>query len=165
MSAFKISPRSGPSWLARVPADPAYAIAPGELLSLHGGLCRPASATAVGPDPGDDTDAREAFCSAFLGVAHSASPAGDGGPVSVDLSPSAVYAADCEPGAVAFGDPLGPAADGPALSSARLTAGVNRGAAVGRAVEARAAGDFRPVRVSFSSAFCTAANHVAGLLG
>ena len=163
MSDFKISPRSGPSWLVRVPADPAHAIAPGDLVYLSGGLARPTSAASMADGA---TDAREAVALAFLGVAHSASPAGGGGPVSVDVSPAAVYAAAREPGeAVPFGAYLTPADDGAALSSARLAVAGGGGGAVGRAVEAKAAGDPGPVRVSFASAFCTAAAHVAGLVG
>ena len=161
---FALAPRSGASQLVRVPADPAHAISPGQLLSYDGAACRPATATAV--VGGALEDAQQAFARTFLGVAHGRSPAGDGGPVSVDVSPTAVYAAAREPGeAVAFGAYLTPADDGAALSSARLAVAGGGGGAVGRAVEAKAAGDPGPVRVSFASAFCTAAANVAGFLG
>ena len=152
--------RSGPTWLVRVPADPAHAISPGDLLGLHNGQARPAAAT---PWEDDADTTRENFAAGFLGVAHSASPAGDAGPVSVDIGPAAVYAPACEPGGFAFGQPVGPADDGGALSNVRLAPAGTTGA-VGRAVEAAPAAAGR-VRASFASAFCTAANHRAGQTG
>ena len=152
--------RSGRVRLVRAAADPGYAVAPGTPVCLTGGLVRPASGV---PWAGDGAATRGAFAGAFLGVAHSASPAGDGGPVSVDVSPDAVYALPLEPGGCDLGAPLGPADDGTALADARLTV-AGPGAAVGRAAEA-AGPAAREVRVTFASAFAAGTGHAAALLG
>ena len=153
--------RSGPTQLVRVAADPAHAIRPGMLLGLAGGLARPASAT---PWDEDLAGTREAFAQTFLGVAHSASPAGEGGPVSVDLGPGGVYAPALEPGGCAFGQPLAPADDGGTLSDVRVAAVADPGEAIGRAVEA-ADPAAAAVRAAFASAFCTASSHVRAAVG
>ena len=167
-TSFALAPRSGASQLVRVPADPAHAISPGQLLSYDGAACRPATATAV--VGGALEDVQQAFARTFLGVAHGRSPAGDGGPVSVDVSPAAVYAADVEPGpAVPFGAPLAPAAEpdgdgGQRLSAGRLAAVGSPGGAMARALEARPAGSAGPVRAGLASAFAPGSANAAGLL-
>ena len=153
--------RTGPTLLVRVAADAAAEIRPGALLALVGGSAVPAAAM---PWPGDADAAREAFAGAFLGVAHSASPAGDGGPVSVCVGPQAVYAPGLTPGGCAFGAALGPADDGAALLDDRLTPVPDRGAAVARALEAAPAGA-AAVRCTFASAFHPGSGHAAAAVG
>ena len=156
-----LSYRTGPTLLVRVTAAAAPAIRPGMLLALVEGEAAPAGALDW---PGDPDAARRAFAAAFLGVAHSASPAGEGGPVSVCVGPQAVYAPPLTPGGCDFGALLGPADDGAALSDDRLRPVSDADQAVARSVEAAPA-DAAVVRCTFASAFHPGSGHAGAGVG
>ena len=156
-----LSYRTGPTLLVRVPAEAAPEIRPGMPLALVDGRAVPAGAM---PWPNDPDAARQQFAAAFLGVAHSASGAGEGGPVSVCVGPQAVYAPPLTPGGCAFGAPLGPTDDGAALSNDRLQVVYGPEFAVARSVEAAPA-DAPVVRCTFASAFHPGSGHAGSGVG
>lgn len=127
--------RSGQVDLAKVRVDAGTVIAAGDLLYLDGDDAKPAASF---PWTSDLATTQTAFAQAFLGVAHEPSPAGSSAPISVDLSPLAVYEFDCDSDTYEVGGLIGPDGEASALFSQRLTKVATPARAIGRAAEFKA---------------------------
>lgn len=114
----------------RVAAD--SVIVPGELVWMDEGLARPASEF---PWTTNAATTRTAFAAVFAGIAHQGSKAGETMPISVDVSPHAIYEMSVDGGTFAVGDALAPAVEENALVSDRLAKVTDSTHAIGRAAE------------------------------
>ncbi|MEZ6046572.1 MAG: hypothetical protein R3C11_13565, partial [Planctomycetaceae bacterium] len=141
--------RSGQVQLVKVRVDSSTVIEAGDLVFLDGDDVKPAA------DFTWDTDlatTQAAFAAAFLGVAHQASANGDTEPVSVDVSPHAVYEFDVAATTYEVGELLGPDENSSALHAQQLESVANGGLAIARAVEYRSTSSSL-LRVNLASAF------------
>lgn len=116
-----------------------------------------------------DTDlptTQAAFAAVFLGVAHEQSADGDTDPVSVDLSPDAVYEFDVPSGTYEVGDVLGPdeAAGGSALTDQQLEAVASGTLGIARSTEFKAAAS-TSLRVLLASAYYAGSANVNAAIG
>lgn len=155
--------RSGRVHLARVRVDSATVIEKGDLVYLDTDDVKPASSFTW------DTDlatTQAAFAAAFLGVAHEQSASGDTDPISVDLSPDAVYEFDVASATYEVGDMLGPDKDGGnnKLMDQQLEAVASGGLGIARAAEYKAAAA-TALRVTLASAYYTGSANVNANLG
>ena len=154
--------RSGQVQLRSFRVLEADAVTPGDLMVRDGQYARPASTVPVLNSVGS---ARLSASSTFLGVAHSASAAGEAGAVSVDVSAMSVYEVAVRSGSFEIGDLLGPDDDGgAALSANRMDAVGDASEAVARAAEFTD-GPVERLRVTFASSVNTASANAAAQLG
>ena len=145
--------RSGQVHLRRFRVDTGTEIRPGQLVCLSGDRLVPASELATAAD----------VAAAFAGVSHQRSEVGESDPVSVDVSPLAVYEGDAEVGAYEVGDLLSVSVDaGP--SDDELAVAIGPDEAIAMAAEFAEAGSSQ-LRVTFASTVCTASSHQAARLG
>jgi hypothetical protein len=161
--ANQVRLRSGQVHLAKVRVDSATVIEKSDLVYLDSDDAKPAS------DFTWDTDlptTQAAFAAVFLGVAHEQSADGDTDPVSVDLSPDAVYEFDVASGTYEVGDVLGPdeAAGGDELMSQQLEAVASGTLGIARATEYKAAASTR-LRVMLASAYYAGSANVIANIG
>lgn len=156
----KLRFRSGQVHLRKVRVDSQTVISAGDLLWLDGDDAKPAS--QFNWDENLATT-QAAFAELFLGIAHQPSAAGETAPVSVDVSPDAVYEFDVHGAPYELGQPLGPDELSASLMNQQLEA-ATAGAAIARAAE------FTPdnvatLRVTFASAFHTSSANANAALG
>ena len=153
--------RSGIVQLVRCPVLSATVIEPGDLVWLDSGNAKPASDFAWTTDL---ATTRGNFAAKFLGLAHTGSEDGETEPISVDVSPFAVY--ECEAAALNYrvGDPLAPAETVSALSNRQLEQVANVAHAIARSAEATAALATN-VRACFASAYHAGSANVNAAIG
>ncbi|MCA8996700.1 MAG: DUF2190 family protein [Planctomycetaceae bacterium] len=156
----KLRFRSGQVHLRKVPVDANTVIEAGDLVWLDGAIAKPAS------DLDWQTDlatTQSEFAARFLGVAHQPSKAGETAPISVDVSPDAVYEFDCNPTLYSLGQSLGVDANGSQLMNKQLEI-ANPVNSVARAAEFTD-GPVSTLRVTFASAFYTGSSNASAALG
>lgn len=156
----KLRFRSGQVHLRKVRVDAGSVISAGDLLWLDGDNAKPASQFAWDDDL---ATTQAAFAEKFLGVAHQPSAAGETAPVSVDVSPDAVYEFDVHGAAYELGQPLGPDELSGSLMNQQLEAAV-AASAIARAAE-YTPGTVSTLRVTFASAFHTSSANANAALG
>lgn len=144
--------RSGVTQLIKVRVDADTVIEAGDMVWLNTDDVRPASAYAWETDL---LSTQESFAEFFLGIAHEPSPAGETAPISVDISPLAIYEMDCPPGNYEVGRLMAPWGTTPNLKNQSISAAAGDG--IARAVEYRTNAD--TLRVTFASAWHTASNN------
>lgn len=145
--------RSGQVHLRRFRVAEATEIVPGMLVCLDADRLVPASSLPTAA----------AVAAQFAGVAHQRSEAGQTEPVSVDVSPLAVYEGAVEPSAFEIGELLAASVD-VAPSDDTLAAAAGPDEAIAMAAEFADAGRTR-LRVTFASTVCTASSHQLAQLG
>jgi len=153
--------RSGPVQLIKASVDSGSAIEPGDLLYLDSGTARPASEFTW------DTDlatTQAAFADAFLGIAHERSEVGETEPISVDISPQAIYEFDLDASSYTLGDLLGPDEATSTLMTQQLEAVGTTARAIARLVEITS-GFVSKARVTFASAYSTGSANVNAQVG
>lgn len=153
--------RSGLVQLVRFPVSSATVIEPGDLLFVSGGLVAPAADFTWTTDL---ATTQAAFAAAFVGVAYSGSADGETEPVSVDVSPLAVYESEANPAAFSVGDLLAPAETVSALASQMLDQVASAAQAIARAMETTATNS-PTVRACFASSIHTASANVNAAVG
>ena len=152
--------RSGIVHLVRFEVAPATVIEPGDLLFLTSGKVEPA---AMFPWTTDLATTRAAFAAAFVGVAHTGSADGEDEPVSVDVSPLAIYEVEVNTAAFQIGNPLAPAETVNALDSQLLEQTGNAAEAIARCMESAAAAP--SIRCCLASSIHTASANVNAAVG
>lgn len=156
----KLRFRSGQVHLRKVRVDSGTVIEAGDLVWLDGDDAKPASAftwtTNLATTQGN-------FAAKFLGVAHQPSPAGDTTPISIDVSPDAVYEFDVAAAAYELGQPLGPDESSSTLMNKQLEGAV-AASAIARAAEYTASGA-TTARVTFASAYHTSSANTNAAIG
>jgi len=153
--------RSGLVQLVRFPVSSGTVIEPGDLLFLSAGVVAPAADFTWTTDL---ATTQAAFAAAFVGVAYTGSADGETEPVSVDISPLAVYESEANPAAFAIGDLLGPAETSSALASQTLDQVGAAAQAIARAMETTASNS-PIVRACFASSIHTASANVNAAVG
>ena len=153
--------RSGQVQLRRFRVREEDAITPGDLMVQDGVHARPMSSVAW---TGTASGTRAAAGEAFLGVAHSASAAGEASPVSVDVSAMSVYEVAVRSGSFEVGDLLAADEDGAGLISDRMDEVSDPIEAIARAAE-YTEGPVERLRVTFASSVNTASANAAAQLG
>ena len=161
--ANKVRFRSGRVHLAKLRVDSATVIEKSDLVFLDSDDVKPASSFTW------DTDlatTQSAFAAVFMGVAHEQSADGDTEPISVDLSPDAVYEFDVASATYEVGDLLGPDKDGGNnnLMDQQLEAVASDSLGIARAAEYKAAAA-TALRVMLASAYYTGSANVNANLG
>lgn len=155
----KLRFRSGQVQLRKVRVEAATAIEAGDLIWLDGDSAKPASEF---PWTTNLTTTQSNFAAQFLGVAHQPSRQGETLPVSVDVSPEAVYEFDVNQAVYELGQTLGPDNSGNSLLNKQLEA-ADATSSIARAAE-YATTPATTLRVTFASAYSTmSANVNAGL--
>lgn len=156
----KLRFRSGQVHLRKVRVDADSVIEAGDLVWLDTDDAKPASeftwTTNLATTQGN-------FAAKFLGVAHQPSAAGDTAPISVDVSPDAVYEFDVASGSYELGQPLGPDENSSALMNKQLEGAV-AASAIARAAEFTT-GAVTTLRVTFASAYHTGSGNVNANIG
>lgn len=143
--------RSGPVQLVKANVDSASVVEPGDLVYLDTSVVRPASEFTW------DTNlatTQASFADVFVGVSHERSEAGDTAPISVDISPHAIYEFDADISDYTLGQLVGPDEDSSTLMNQQLEAVAASARGVARCMEFTN-GFVTRVRVSFASAFST----------
>lgn len=153
--------RSGLVQLVRFPVSAGTVIEPGDLLYVSGGVVAPAADFTWTTDL---ATTQAAFAAAFVGVAYSASADGETEPVSVDISPLAVYESETNPASFDVGDLLAPAETVSALASQTLDTASSAAQAIARAMEATTASS-STIRACFASSIHTASANVNAAIG
>ncbi len=153
--------RSGQVELRKVRVDSGTVIEAGDLVYLDADDVKPASQF---PWNTDLATTQSAFAAVFLGVAHQPSAAGETDPVSVDLSPHAVYEFDVNPATYELGDALGPDEQSAALMNQQLEAVASGTLGIARAAEYRGT-TAGTLRVVFASAYHPGSANVNASLG
>lgn len=153
--------RSGLVQLVRFPVAAETVIEPGDLLYVSSGVVAPAADFTWTTDL---ATTQAAFAAAFAGVAYSGSADGETEPVSVDISPLAVYESALSPAALDVGDLLAPAETVSALANQTLDAVSSAAQAIARAMETATASS-SSVRVCFASSIHTASANVNAAIG
>ena len=155
--------RSGQVHLARLRVDSATVIEKSDLVFLDTDDVKPASAFTW---TSDLPTTQAAFAAVFLGVAHEQSADGDVDPVSIDLSPDAVYEFDVASGTYEVGDVLGPdeAGGGSALADQQLEAVASGTLGIARSTEYKAAAS-TALRVMLASAYYAGSANVNANVG
>ena len=156
----KLRFRSGQVHLRKVRVDAGTVIEAGDLVWLDGSTAKPASDFTWQIDL-PTTQAE--FAASFLGVAHQPSKAGETAPISVDVSPDAVYEFDCNAAAYELGKPLAIDANGTTLMNKQLEL-ANVGNSIARAAEYTDS-TVSTLRVTFASAFYTGSSNASATLG
>ncbi|MFW6125430.1 MAG: hypothetical protein ACOC46_04710 [Pirellulales bacterium] len=161
--ANKVRFRSGRVHLAKVRVDSAAVIERSDLVYLDTDDAKPASSF---PWDTDLPTTQSGFAALFLGVAHEQSANGDTDPISVDLSPDAVYEFDVASATYEVGDALGPDQDGAntQLMDQQLEAVASGSLGIARAAEYHAAAT-TALRVTLASAYYTGSANVNAALG
>ena len=145
MSALRF--RSGQIHLRKFRVQSATVIEPGTLVCLVSDHLVPADSVATAAE----------VAASFAGVAHQRSEPGQVAPVSVDVSPLAVYECDVDAAGYEVGDLL-------ALNVGNsLAAAASPDEAVAMAAEF--ADSATRLRVTLASTVCTAANHALSQVG
>ena len=152
--------RSGQVLLQKVRVDSGTNISAGDLVYLDTDDVKPASAFTWGETL---AATQESFAAAFLGVAHQASDVGETAPISVDVSPQAIYEFDVHPATYEVGSLLGPDESSSHLMSQQLEA-ATAARAIARAAEFKAVSS-GALRVMLASAFCTGSGNVNAAIG
>lgn len=156
----KLRFRSGQVHLRRVPVEAATVIEAGDLVWLDGNRARPAADFAWTTDL---ATTQSAFAEVFLGIAHQPSAAGESSPISVDVSPDAVYEMDVSPGTFTLGQALGPDELSQGLMSQQLEAAA-AAQAIARCAEFTG-NSVSTVRVTLASAFHTGSGNAHAAVG
>jgi len=152
--------RSGHVLLQKVWVDPGTVISAGDMVYLDTDDVKPASAFTFGETL---AATQESFAAAFLGIAHQPSADGDTSPISVDVSPLAVYEFDVNAATYEVGGLLGPDESSSHLMSQQLEA-ATAARAIARAAEYKAASS-SSLRVTFASAFLAGSGNVNAAIG
>ena len=153
--------RNGQQTLRSYPVASATVIAIGDMVWSNSGEVKPAA------DYTWDTNlatTQGTFAAAFVGIARTASAAGETTNVQGDVSPEAVYEMDQASATIDIGTPVGPAkASGNALENQKVVA------STGTSCIGRAAADYQSattrVRVTLASAYHTASSNVNANVG
>ncbi len=153
--------RSGQVDLHKLRVDDDTVLSAGDLVYLDTDDVKPASEF---PFTTDLATTRGNFAAVFLGVCHQPSADGDTTPVSIDLSPLAVYEFDVEPGTFEVGGKLACDGDSDGLSNQQLAKVSSAATAIARAAEYKAIASSL-LRVQFASAFHTASSNVNAAIG
>ncbi len=153
--------RSGLIQLIRLPVSSATVIEPGDMLFVSGGVVAPAADFTWTTDL---ATTQAAFAAAFVGIAYTGSADGETEPVSVDVSPLAVYESEANPAAFDVGDLLAPAETLSALASQTLDVVGSASLAIARAMETTTASS-PTVRACFASSIHTASANVNAAIG
>jgi hypothetical protein len=159
--ANRLRYRSGQVELVRVRVDSGTVIEAGDLVFLDTDDAKPAS------DFTWDTDlatTQGEFAAKFLGVAHQPSADGETDPISVDVSPHAVYEFDANAATYEVGDVLGPDELSSALMDQQLEAVATPDLGIARAAEYKAASSSK-LRVRFASGYHTASANANAAIG
>lgn len=157
----KLRFRSGQVQLQKFKVEADTVLEAGDLVWLDDDVVKPAS------DFTWDTNlatTQAAFADLFVGVVHEQSAVGETDPVSVDLSPHAVYEFDAASAAYEVGDELGPDELSSHLMDQQLEAVATGTRAIARAAEYKPAGS-TSLRVTFASAFSTGSANSAAAIG
>lgn len=153
--------RSGQVQLVKGRVDSASVIEAGDLVFLDGDDVKSAGSFAW------DTDlatTQGGFAAKFLGVAHEGSEDGKTDPISVDVSPFAIYEFDVANDTYELGELLGPDEGTSELNATQLASVGSSGLGIARAME-YTEGDRRQLRVSFCSAFQAGSANVNAAVG
>lgn len=153
--------RSGQVELHKVRVDSATELEAGDLVWLDTDDVKPASAFAWTTDLAT-TQAN--FANVFAGVVHQPSAVGEADPVSIDLSPLAVYEFDVVASTFELGGLLGVDGAPSALVDQRLAKVTAASRAIARAAEYKAASSSL-LRVQFASALHTGSSNVNAAIG
>lgn len=153
--------RSGQVDLHRLRVDEDIELNAGDLVYLDVNDVRPASEF---PFTTDLATTRGNFAALFLGVCHQSSAVGETTPVSVDLSPMAIYEFDIEPGLFELGDKIACSGNSDGLANQELVKVGSAATAIGRSAEYKGVAS-STLRVQFASAFHTASSNVNAALG
>ncbi len=153
--------RSGQVELRKVRVDAETVIEAGDLVWLDTDDIKPASAFAWTTNLAT-TQAN--FAAKFLGVAHQPSAAGETDPISVDVSPFAIYEFDVASATYEVGGLLGPDEGSSTLMHQQLETVAAAGSAIARSVEYRGSSHTK-LRVQFASAFHCGSSNVNGQIG
>ena len=152
--------RSGQVLLQRIRVDSATEISAGDMVFLDTDDVKPASSFTWSTDL---ATTQGAFAAAFLGIAHQPSEVGETDPISVDVSPQAIYEFDVVSAAYEVGALLGPDGSSSLLVNQRLKAAV-AASAIARSAEYQGSGT-TALRVMFASAFHTGSGNVNSAVG
>lgn len=161
--ANKVRLRSGQVHLAKVRVDSATVIEKSDLVYLDTDDVKPASSFTWNTDL---PTTQAAFAAVFLGVAHEQSASGDVDPISVDLSPDAVYEFDVASGTYEVGDVLSPdeAAGGSQLTDQQLESVASGTLGIARSTEFKAVTS-TTLRVMLASAYYAGSANVNANIG
>jgi hypothetical protein len=159
--ANKLRFRSGQVELHKLRVNSDTVLEAGDLVYLDTDDVKPASDF---PFTTDLATTRGNFAAVFLGVCHQPSADGETDPVSVDLSPLAVYEYDCDSATFEVGSLLAPDGDSDSLDAQRLAKVSNAAHAIARAAEYKAAAATL-IRAQFASAFHVGSANVNAAIG
>ncbi len=151
--------RSGQVQLRKVRVDADTVIEAGDLVWLDGDDAKPASMFAWNTDL---ATTQSSFAAVFLGVAHQQSRAGDSDPISVDVSPHAVYEFDVAAGNYEIGQSLGPDESVGSLMDQQLET-ASAANAIARAAEYGTS--LSSLRVTFASAYALGTGNANASVG
>lgn len=153
--------RSGTVQLQKVRVDAGTVIEPGDMVYLDTDDVKPASAFTWTTDL---ATTQGAFAAKFLGIAHQGSEEGETDPVSVDVSPLAIYEFDAHSGTYEVGHLLGPDQVSSVLLDQKVVGVSSAAAAIARSAEYKATAS-SSLRVNFASAFFTGSGNVNSAIG
>ena len=152
--------RSGPVHLVKSEIDSNSLIEPGDMLFLDSTEARPASEFVWNTDL---PTTQAGFSDLFLGIAHERSEIGADVPISVDISPQAIYEFDVSVSSYPLGTLLGPDENSSALMNQQLEAAGAAAQAIARCMEFTD-GFVTKARVSFASAYSMASANAAAAI-
>ena len=159
--ANRLRYRHGQVDLVKARVDSGTVIEAGDLVFLDTDDVKPASSFTW------DTDLATTqgnFAASFLGVAHKQSADGDTDPITVDISPHAVYEFDANSATYEVGDILGCDENSSTLMDQQLEAVGSAALGIARAAEYKAAAASK-LRVRFASAYHPASANANAAIG